>query len=170
MNKLLQASLVATLLGAASTAVLAEDADRGGDKWSNCTSLGCQKDIPIKLNVPKKCEIKGGSPIVLSHEGGNKSSGYTITTNTPYVLNLETENAGTNPTTYVKLMADSTTYKVFTSITTNKVGSPGAIPWGNTNHDGVSTDSYNVIVNNPAVSASQRSGDYTDTYKIKVFY
>ena len=74
MNKLLQASLVATLMSAGSTALYAEDdtASRPSYNWGNCTSLGCEKDIPIKLEIPKKCEVLGGSAITLSKDGGPK--------------------------------------------------------------------------------------------------
>ena len=45
MNKILQASLVATLLGAGSTALYADDdtASRPSYNWGNCTSIGCEK-------------------------------------------------------------------------------------------------------------------------------
>ena len=170
MNKLLQASLVATLMSAGSTALYAEDdtASRPSYNWGNCTSLGCEKDIPIKLEIPKKCEILGGSAITLSKDGGAKTSNYTVRSNTHYTLNIQTANTGTSASTYVKHEDDSSV-RVSTTIGTTKAGG-GAIPWGNSNHNGLADDVYTVSVNNSAVSAFQRAGTYTDTYRIKVFY
>lgn len=170
MNKLLQASLVATLLGAGSTALYADDdtASRPSYNWGNCTSLGCEKDIPIKLEIPKKCEVLGGAAITLSKDGGPKTSSYTVRSNTHYVLNIQTANAGTSTNTFVK-HEDDASVKVPTTITTAKTGG-GSVGWGNSNHAGLADDIYTVTVNNSAVSAFQRAGTYNDTYRIKVYY
>ena len=86
MNKLLQASLVATLMSAGSTALYAEGdtASRPSYNWGNCTSIGCEKDIPIKLEIPKKCEVLGGTAINLNKNGGTQSSNYSC--NEVYLL------------------------------------------------------------------------------------
>ena len=170
MNKLLQASLVATLMSAGSTALYAEGdtASRPSYNWGNCTSLGCEKDIPIKLEIPKKCEVLGGSAITLSKDGGPKTSSYTVRSNTHYTLNIQTANAGISDTTYVK-HEDDGSVRVPTTIVTNKTGG-GVIPFGNSNHNGLADDVYSVSVTNAAVSAFQRAGTYNDTYKIKVYY
>ncbi|MFP8817225.1 hypothetical protein ACLILV_09185 [Acinetobacter johnsonii] len=162
MNKLLQASLVATLMSAGSTALYA------GNNWENCTSAGCEKDIPIKLNIPKKCEVLGGTAITLNQNGGTQSSTYKVRSNTHYTLNIQTANAGTSNTTFVK-HEDDANVKVPTTITTAKAGG-GSVGWGNSNHAGLADDIYTVTVNNSAVSAFQRAGTYNDTYKIKVYY
>ena len=170
MNNMTQAALAVLVLGVCSTGVYAEDeaARGGGYNWGNCTTLGCEKDIPIKLEIPKKCEILGGSAITLSKDGGAKTSNYTVRSNTHYTLNIQTANTGTSASTYVKHEDDSIV-RVSTTIGTTKAGG-GAIPWGNSNHNGLADDVYTVSVNNSAVSAFQRAGTYTDTYRIKVFY
>ncbi len=70
MAKLMKVALSAIMFGARSTVIYAQDAGTeaalvGGsaNNWGNCTSIGCQKDIPIKLKVNKKCEVLGGSLI-----------------------------------------------------------------------------------------------------------
>ena len=175
MNKMTQTALAALVLGVCSTAIYAADegeAARGGGgpsyNWGSCTTLGCEKDIPIKLEVPKKCEILGGSAITLSKDGGAKTSNYTVRSNTHYVLNIQTANTGTSSSTYVK-HEDDGSVRVPTTISTTKAGG-GTIAWGNSNHVGLADDVYTVSVNNAAVSAFQRAGTYNDTYRIKVFY
>lgn len=175
MNKLVKTSLAALVCGFSASALYAEDAGaeaKGGGgpgyNWGNCTSLGCEKDIPIKLEIPKKCEVLGGSAIVLSKDGGSKTSSYTVRSNTHYVLNIQTANAGTSPLTYVK-HEDDGSVRVATTINTTKTGG-GTIGWGNSNHVGLADDIYTVAVNNSAVSAFQRAGTYNDTYRIKVMY
>ena len=174
MNKLVQTSLMAVALGLGSTAVFADDeggeAARGGGgyNWGNCTSVGCEKDIPIKLEIPKKCEVLGGSAITLNKNGGTQSSTYTVRSNTHYTLNIQTANTGTSVSTYVK-HEDDGSVRVPTTIVTNKTGG-GLIPFGNSNHNGLADDVYSVSVTNAAVSAFQRAGTYNDTYKIKVYY
>ena len=170
MNKLLQASLVATLMSAGSTALYAEGdtASRPSYNWGNCTSIGCEKDIPIKLEIPKKCEVLGGTAITLNKNGGTQSSTYTVRSNTHYTLNIQTANTGTSVSTYVK-HEDDGSVRVPTTIVTNKTGG-GVIPFGNSNHNGLADDQYSVSVTNAAVSAFQRAGTYNDTYKIKVYY
>ena len=121
MNKILQASLVATLMSAGSTALYA------GYNWGNCTSVGCEKDIPIKLKIPKKCEVLGGTAITLNKNGGTQSSTYTVRSNTHYTLNIQTANAGTSNTTFVK-HEDDANVKVPTTITTAKAGG-GSVGW-----------------------------------------
>lgn len=174
MAKLMKIALSAIMFGACSTVIYADEAVTtlgGGGKnhnWGNCTTLGCEKDIPIKLEVPKKCEVLGGAPIVLSKAGGTKTSSYTVRSNTHYVLNIQTANTGTNTSTYVK-HEDDGAVRVPTTITTTKSGA-GAIGWGNSSHNGLADDVFNVAVSNSAVSAFQRAGTYTDTYRIKVYY
>jgi hypothetical protein len=173
MNNMTQAALAVLVLGVCSTGVYAEDeaargSSGGGYNWGNCTTLGCEKDIPIKLEIPKKCEISGGAAITLSKDGGAKTSSYTVRSNTHYTLNIQTANTGTSPLTYVK-HEDDGSVRVSTTIGTTKSGG-GTIPWGNSNHNGLADDVYTVSVNNSAVSAFQRAGTYTDTYRIKVFY
>ncbi len=175
MAKLMKVALSAIMFGACSTVIYAQDAGTeaalvGGsvNNWGNCTSIGCQKDIPIKLKVNKKCEVLGGSLIELSEKGGSKTSDYTIRSNTHYVLNIQTANAGTSASTYVKHEKDSNV-RVPTTISTTKVGG-GIIAWGNTQHNGLADDKYTVSVSNQAVGAFQRAGTYTDTYRIKVYY
>ena len=174
MAKLMKVALSAIMFGACSTVIYAEDAGteaaRGGSghNWGNCTSIGCEKDIPIKLEDPKKCEVLGGSPIVLSKDGGSKTSDYTVRSNTHYVLNIQTANAGTSASTYVKHEDDSAV-RVPTTISTTKAGG-GIIAWGDTQHNGLADDKYTVSVSNQAVGAFQRAGTYNDTYSIKVYY
>ena len=172
MNKLIHTSLMAVTLGLGSTAAFADDeAARhggGGYNWGNCTSLGCEKDIPIKLEIPKKCEVLGGNAITLSKDGGVKTSSYTVRSNTHYVLNIQTANAGTSNNTFVK-HEDDGSVKVTTNITTAKTGG-GNVAWGNSNHAGLADDVYTVSVNNAAVGPFQRAGTYKDTYRIKVYY
>ena len=170
MNKLLQASLVATLMSAGSTALYAEGdtASRPSYNWGNCTSIGCEKDIPIKLEIPKKCEVLGGTAITLNKNGGTQSSTYTVRSNTHYTLNIQTANTSTSASTYVK-HEDDGSVRVPTTIVTNKTGG-GVIPFGNSNHNGLADDQYSVSVTNAAVGAFQRAGTYTDTYRIKVYY
>lgn len=166
MNKITQAALSALVLGACSTAVFADgEADRGGLDYSKCTQVGCTKDIPITLEVPKKCEVKGGNAITLASGGGTVSSAYSIESNTHYILELTTANAGTSNTTFVKNGVD----KVNTTIKTNGGGLVNA-GMGSTNHAGMGTDNYTVAVTNAAATVANKAGTYTDTYKIKVSY
>ena len=168
MNKITQAALSALVLGACSTAVFADgEAERpgGGPDFSKCTQVGCTKDIPITLEVPKKCEVKGGNAITLASGGGTVSSAYSIESNTHYILELTTANAGTSNTTFVKNGVD----KVNTTIKTNGGGLINA-GMGSTNHAGMGTDNYTVAVTNAAATVANKAGTYTDTYKIKVSY
>ncbi len=171
MNKMTQAALATLVLGVCSTGVYADEvAEKGGGgggspDWSSCTELGCSKDIPITLEVPKKCVVTGGNPIVLSANGGTKTSAYSIQSNTNYVLELSTANAGTSSTTFVRHATDPLA-KVSTTIKTNG----GAVGWGTSNHAGFGTDNYTVTVDNAATTAANKAGTYTDTYKIRVFY
>lgn len=177
MNKITQAALAALVLGACSTAAFAEDeAARGGYQppkppidWSKCNTLGCEKEIPITLEIKKKCVVTGGQGIVLSSAGGTQSTNYSIVTNTPYTLNLQTANAGISNTTFVKHESDATA-KVYTTIETTKAGQAAPVPLGNSNHEGESTDVYTLKVTNSAVSASQKAGIYNDKYLIKAYY
>ncbi|MEQ1176383.1 hypothetical protein ABLU22_15990 [Acinetobacter lwoffii] len=138
MNKITQSALAALVLGACSTASFAEDeAARGGYHppkppidWSKCNTLGCEKEIPISLKINKKCVLTGGNAIVLSAAGGTQTTNYSITTNTPYVLNLQTANAGANNTTFVRHETDASE-TIATTIVTTKQGAAGAVPFGN---------------------------------------
>ena len=173
MSTLIKTAMAVLFAGTCSSAIYATEAETAGKpggkhNWNNCTTLGCEKDIPIKLEVPKKCEVLGGSPIVLSKDGGSKTSDYTVRSNTHYVLNIQTANAGTSASTYVKHEDDSAV-RVPTTISTTKAGG-GIIAWGNTQHNGLADDKYTVSVSNQAVSAFQRAGTYNDTYRIKVYY
>ena len=169
MNKITQAALSALVLGACSTAVFADgEADRpgyGDQDYGKCTQVGCTKDIPITLEVPKKCEVKGGNAITLNANGGTAMSAYQIQSNTHYVLELTTANAGPSNTTFVKNGLD----KFTTNIKTNGGGLVNA-GMGSTNHAGMGTDNYTVSVTNAAATAANKAGTYTDTYKIKVSY
>lgn len=170
MSTLLKTTLTALAFGTCSFAIYAAEdgAASAGFSWASCNVQGCTKDIPIKLEVPKKCEITGGSAITLSSAGGPKTSNYIIQTNTPYVLNISTANTGENATgTYVKNTDDNSVH-VNTTITTTKNGAP--VSFGNSNNNGLATDNFIVTVNNSAVSATQRAGTYTDTYRVKLFY
>ncbi|OTG67396.1 hypothetical protein [Acinetobacter silvestris] len=168
MNKMTQAALAAVVLGACSTAVFADDAAKPGDNgpdFSRCTELGCSKDIPITLEVPKKCTVSGGSPIILSSAGGTKTSNYAVESNTHYVLELSTANTGFSNSTYVK----NGTNHISTTIKTNGGGLVNA-GMGTTNHTGLGTDNYVVSVTNAATTASNAAGTYSDTYRIRVSY
>ncbi|OAL80038.1 hypothetical protein E0H80_03450 [Acinetobacter sp. ANC 4779] len=176
MNKMTQAALAALAFGVCATSVYAGDEDRGGGydpkppvDWSKCNTLGCEKEIPITLDIKKKCVVTGGQGIVLSAAGGTQTTNYSITTNTPYVLNLQTANAGTSNTTFVKHESDPTA-KVSTTIVTTKSGQVAAVGLGNSNHAGEATDVFTLKVTNAAVSASQKSGIYNDKYLIKAYY
>lgn len=176
MNKITQSALAALVLGACSTASFAEDeAARGGYHppkppidWSKCNTLGCEKEIPISLKINKKCILTGGNAIVLSAAGGTQNTNYSITTNTPYVLNLQTANAGINNATFVKHETDPSE-TISTTIVTTKQGA-GAVPLGNSNHAGQAVDNYTLSVTNAAVGATQLAGNYTDSYLIKAYY
>lgn len=112
--------------------------------------------------------MNGANPIVLDAKGGSKSSDYTITTNTPYVLNLSMKNSGISADTYVQHSEDSN-IRVPTTVTTKKGGSQN-IPLGASNHDGVARDAYTVTVATEALTALQRAGTYSDAYIINVQY
>lgn len=179
MNKMTQAVLAALALsfGFGSTAVYAEDAETSGRpghnpkppiNWSKCNTLGCEKEIPISLKINKKCILTGGNAIVLSAAGGTQNTNYSITTNTPYVLNLQTANAGINNATFVKHETDPSE-TISTTIVTTKQGA-GAVPLGNSSHAGQAVDNYTLSVTNAAVGATQLAGNYTDSYLIKAYY
>ncbi|MEB3755140.1 hypothetical protein [Acinetobacter sp. MD2(2019)] len=171
MKKLTQYALAAIMVSGGMNVAFAEEAARpgpGGNKWADCTTTsGCELEIPIKLVVAKKCEVTGGAPIELKSTGGNVSSKYTVTTNTPYILNISTANAGVQNSTFVQHNNDSSK-KIPTTITTT--GPKGSVSWGATNMDGSSSDNYTVTVSNNAVSATQLAGTYTDTYRVSVSY
>jgi len=178
MKKITQTALAALVLGACSTAVFADDAvstgDRpggGGDKWAGCTDLGCSKDIPIELTVAKKCVISDPKGLVLKTDGTDVSTSYSITTNTPYVLNLTTANANTSNSTYVKNATGGQIPTVYKTTKTSGSNGPANPTWGNSNYDGLSVDSFSVTAKTASpVTAIQAAGLYKDTYKIKVYY
>lgn len=177
MNKTTQAALAALVLGVCATGAYAGDEEAKGGytppkppiDWSKCNTLGCEKEIPITLEIKKKCVVSGGQGIVLNSAGGTQTTNYSIVTNTPYVLNLQTANAGTGASTFVKHETDATA-KVATTIVTTKAGQAAPVNFGNSNHDGESTDVYTLKVTNAAVSASQKAGIYNDTYLVKAYY
>ncbi|MCU4364254.1 hypothetical protein KTG70_03445 [Acinetobacter variabilis] len=179
MNKMTQAVLAALALsfGFGSTVVYAADAETAGRPghnpkppidWSKCNTLGCEKEIPISLKINKKCILTGGNAILLSAAGGTQSTNYSITTNTPYVLNLQTANAGASNNTFVRHETDASE-TISTTIVTTKQGA-GAVPFGNSNHNGQAVDNYTLAVTNAAVDATQLAGNYTDRYLIKAYY
>lgn len=175
MNKMTQAALAALVLGACSAGAFADEAARPGggdnDRWKGCTELGCSKDIPIKLHMPKKCTISDPKDLVLKTDTSNSTSSYSVTTNTHYILNLSTANAGTSPYTFVK---NGNGDKIDTVITTAKnsgSAGPAAPSWGNNNYAGLSVDNFTVTARTKAVvPATTAAGVYTDTYKIRVYY
>ncbi|WP_180186666.1 hypothetical protein [Acinetobacter sp. YH01008] len=180
MNKMTQTVLAALALsfGFGSTVVYAADAETAGRPghnpkppidWSKCNTLGCEKEIPISLKINKKCILTGGNAIVLSAAGGTQTTNYSITTNTPYVLNLQTANAGANNTTFVRHETDASE-TIATTIVTTKQGAAGTVPFGNSNHTGQAVDNYTLAVTNTAVDATQLAGNYTDRYLIKAYY
>lgn len=173
MNKMSQAALAALVLGACSASAFADDSAKGGDndRWQGCTELGCSKDIPIKLTVPKKCTISDPKDLVLKTDATNVSSSYSVTTNTHYVLNLSTANANTNPNTFVKNASGGTIDTVIATAKTSGSAGPAAPTWGNNNYAGLSVDNFTVTARTKLpVSATTAAGDYTDTYKIRVYY
>ncbi|MEB3767319.1 hypothetical protein [Acinetobacter sp. MD2] len=170
MKLFTQCVFTALVLGSGITTAFADDvsADLAKFSWSGCTTTeGCSLEIPIKLVVDKKCEVTGGGAIDLKSTGGSVSKDYTVTTNTPYILNISTANAGTKSSTFVKHNTDPSK-TISTTITTS--GPKGLLAWGNTNMVGSSSDKYTVTVANNAVSATQLAGTYTDTYKVNVSY
>lgn len=174
MSKLIKAALSASVLVVGFSAIPAQASGGGGKgpkppiDWSKCnTNAGCDKEIPITLEVPKKCEVTGANPIVLDKNGTAKSSSYTISTNTPYVLNLSLRNTGTATQTYVRHNDDSDE-RVSTTVSTKKGSTPVSL--GSSNHEGVSNDNYTVTVSNAAVTPLQRAGTYSDSYLISVQY
>lgn len=175
MNKMTQAALAALVLGACSASVFADDADKGGggndnDRWKGCTDLGCSRDIPIKLTVPKKCSISDPKDLVLKTDASNVTSSYSVTTNTHYILNLTTANANTSNNTFVK-NGSNTIDTVITTAKTSGSAGPAAPSWGNNNYAGMSVDNFTVTARTKvAVPATAAAGDYTDTYKIRVYY
>lgn len=174
MSKFIKAALSASVIIIGFSAVPAHAGKgHGGGKppidWSKCNqNAGCDAEIEITLEVEKKCELNGANPIVLDADGGSKSSDYTITTNTPYVLNLSMRNTGIATSTYVQHDEDSS-IRVPTTVTTQKDGS-GTIPLGASNHNGVAEDAYTVTVTTDRLSALQRAGTYSDAYIINVQY
>lgn len=174
MNKMTQAALAALVLGACSASVFADDAAKGGDnnndRWKGCTELGCSKDIPIKLTVKKTCTISDPKDLVLKTDATNVTSSYSVTTNTHYILNLSTANANTSNNTFVKNGSDKIDTVITTARTSGSAG-PAAPGWGNNNYAGMSVDNFTVTARTKAVvPATAASGDYTDTYKIRVYY
>ena len=102
---------------------------------------------------------------------GVSAASYTITTNTPYVLNLTTGNANTSNSTYVKNAAGLQIPTVYTTTKTSGSAGPGTPTWGNNNYNGLSADVFSVAAKTvSAVSATQAAGVYKDTYKIRVYY
>lgn len=173
MNKMTQAALAALVLGACSASVFADDAGKGNDndRWKGCTELGCSRDIPIKLTVPKKCTISDAKDLVLKTDGvTNVTSNYSVTTNTHYILKLSTANANTSNNTFVKNGSNTIDTVITTAKTSGSMG-PAAPSWGDNNYAGMSVDNFTVSARTKvAVPATAAAGDYTDTYKIRVYY
>ena len=169
MNKMTQAAVAALVLGVSSTAVFA-----GGDsdRWKGCTAEGCSKDITIKLTVLKKCTISDPKDLLLKTDGvTNVTSNYSITTNTNYVLKLSTANALTSNNTFVKNGSNTIDTVITTAKNSGGSNGPAAPSWGDNNYDGMAVDSFTVSARTKvAVPATAAAGDYTDTYKIRVYY
>lgn len=163
MKQLVKTSLYALVLGASAfTGVAYAEETR-----APCDGAKCKGDIPIELKVAKHCQVDVGNKISLKQDGTPSASWFRVTTNVPYTLNLSTANRGVQNDTFV-LHADGTT-KVATKITTKKGATN--IPFGPTNHTGVSTDTYNVEARTAAaVASNQKYGIYKDTYQINVTY
>lgn len=171
MKKLIKTTLYALVVGASACAGVAyaeDEIDLSSYRPAPCDSGKCQGDIPIELEVHKHCEVKVGKDIMLKEDGSKSSSWFTVTTNVPYKLHLSTANAGDSSSTFV-LHTDGLT-KIPTKIETKKQGD-GMIALGYSDHDGITTDTFNVSVNTASpVSSSQKFGTYKDLYKIDVSY
>ena len=164
-SKILTAVLSATLFVAlpATSAIAA-----GGKKESKqCGGAPCEGEIDIELQILKACELLVGKDIKLVENSYTGASGFTVTTNTPYTLNLSTLNAGSSADTFVK--HETTSDKVFTKITTSKGGVN--YPIGSTPVAGMSVDNFAVsVAPKNTISGTQRAGTYKDTLYIKVAY
>ncbi|UIJ75245.1 hypothetical protein [Acinetobacter sp. SH20PTE14] len=163
-SKILTAVLSATLF----VALPATSAIAGGKKESKqCGGAPCEGEIDIELQILKACELLVGKDIKLVEDSYTGASGFTVTTNTPYTLNLSTLNAGSSADTFVK--HETTSDKVFTKITTSKGGVN--YPIGSTPVAGMSVDNFTVsVAPKNTISGTQRAGTYKDTLYIKVAY
>ena len=162
-------SLLATLvLGAASTAIYAEDdagsADRGGRPPSGCGET-CTGQIPIELTVQKHCDLDVLTSKITLEDGGAGSGQFKVGANAPYNLEVSTLNGSK-----VKMGAN----EIPITVTTKLAGSATNIPL-NTPQNNIAValggwNTYNVNVTSAAVGISKPAGVYTDQYKIRVYF
>lgn len=162
-------SLLATLvLGAASTAIYAEDdggsADRGVRPPAGCGEL-CTGSIPIELTVQKHCDLDVLTNKITLTDGGSGNGQFKVGANAPYNLLVTTTNGSK-----VKMG----TNEIPINVTTKLAGSATNIPLG-TAQTNIAValggwNTYNVNVTSAAVGISKPAGVYTDQYNIKVYF
>ena len=110
MNTLVKTALSIIGFGIAMSATHATDTDSPPtpEHPQGCTELCGQASIPIKLEVPKKCELSDVSgSIVLNSNTGAGTGGFKVGANAPYNLLVTTDNQTSTTASAVKFGANS---------------------------------------------------------------
>lgn len=160
-------SLLATLvLGAASTAIYAED-DGSADRSRPPSSCGelCTGSIPIELKVEKHCDLDVKTSKISLTDGGSGTGQFRVGANAPYNLLVSTTN-----NSKVKMG----THEIPINVTTTQQGTMANVALGTAQTNvGVALggwNTYDVKVTSAAVGISKPAGTYTDQYNIRVYF
>lgn len=171
MKLQVQTALAALVLGMCSTAVLADDADKGGGGGSpmpeGCSELCKSAAIPIQLTVPKICHLDASKSIVLNGATGTGSGNFSVGANAGFTVLVNTDNHTSGNNSKVVNGSDS----IKTLVTTT---GPDTLNLGIPKAKGATMGSFlNYTVNVAATEAygiNKPAGTYTDTYRIQVFF
>ncbi len=135
-----------------------------------CTELCGQASIPIKLEVPKKCELSDVSgSIVLNSNTGAGTGGFKVGANAPYNLLVTTDNQTSTTASAVKFGANS----IPTTVTTTRGSTPILLGTVKTNEPMalVVPNAYNIAIQaGGSWGVSKPAGTYTDKYNIAVYF
>ena len=137
---------------------------------NGCTELCGQASIPIKLEVPKKCELSDVSgSIVLNSNTGAGTGGFKVGANAPYNLLVTTDNQTSSSASAVKFGTNS----IPTTVTTTRGATSIGLGVLKTNEPMALTtpNAYNIAIQaGGSWGVSKPAGTYTDKYNIAVYF
>lgn len=175
MNNLLKMSLMAVTLGLGSTAVFAtEDRPHPTPDPDTCDEGPCKGNIPIYVNVPKRCAVKVPKTPIILKDGDTETTSFQVGANANYRLVVDTTNRIGNGAT-VESLAKSGSNSVGIEVSTRKAGPGNPLiklndPQANTTPGPMGWNTYNVEVKSDYVGMSKPAGTYSDNYSITVSF
>lgn len=177
MNTLIKTALSAMALGFCfSVAHANTDEAKNTQLPAGCTQLCGQASIPIKLEVPRKCELSDVSgSIVLNSNTGAGTGGFKVGANAPYNLLVTTDNQTSSSASAVKFGSNSIPTTVTTTRSATSTSGAASIGLGvlKTNEPMALTtpNAYDITIQaGGSWGVSKPAGTYTDKYNIAVYF